>query len=77
VSNLENQCKAINLNGVGESIILSSIQREQTRRQDQSNRGDVQSDFFNKQSSSTLSADEILLSLRERIKGRNSMSGNR
>ena len=43
--NIENICKSIDINGVGESIILSSIKREQTRKNDQINTVDTQEEY--------------------------------
>jgi len=68
--NIENHCKAINLNGVGESIILSSIQREYDRRDDQANRKQQQEVPTNLLMNK-LSADQVVSLLRERMKRNN------
>ena len=65
--NLENHCKPINLNGVGESIINRSINRELIRKQAQMDTLNNQAKVATKIMTNNMTADDVLSMLGENM----------
>lgn len=65
--NLENHCKPVNLNGVGERIINRSINREIDRKKEQANKLNIQTKTATEIMNSNISSDEVISMLAERM----------